>query len=201
MINYFPYDYAPPQRPDAAVQHQHRGLPEPVVGRPQAGPHRHQGLFVQRARSGRAPTWSSWSTRRDRCSAPNKLPLVKQSLDMLLDQLAPTDTVAIVTYAGHAGTALEPTRSARSAGSEAVIDRARRRRQHGRRRRHPPGLSARRAELRPQGRQPRDPGDRRRFQRRHHRPRRAQGLCRARARARASSCRCSASAWAITTTR
>ena len=41
--------------------------------------------------------------------APNRLPLVKQSLAMLLTQLAPDDRVAIVTYAGHAGTALEPT--------------------------------------------------------------------------------------------
>jgi len=42
-------------------------------------------------------------------NAPNRLPLVKQSLAMLLTQLQPNDRVAIVTYAGHAGTALEPT--------------------------------------------------------------------------------------------
>ncbi len=42
-------------------------------------------------------------------NAPNKLPLVQQSLSMLLDQLEPDDRVAIVTYAGSAGTALEPT--------------------------------------------------------------------------------------------
>ena len=40
---------------------------------------------------------------------PNQLPLVKQSLALLLTQLQPTDRVAIVTYAGSAGTALEPT--------------------------------------------------------------------------------------------
>ena len=59
---------------------------------------------------------------------------------------------------------------------------ARRRRQHRRRRGHPPGLCARRANLDPERRQPRDPGDRRRLQRRHHQPGRAQGLYRARAR-------------------
>lgn len=40
---------------------------------------------------------------------PNKLPLLKQSLSMLLDSLKPTDKVSIVVYAGSAGTILEPT--------------------------------------------------------------------------------------------
>src|SRR6185503_20877299 len=53
---------------------------------------------------------------------PNKLPLVKQSLEMLLDQLAPSDTVSIVTYAGYAGTALEPTQVRDKRKIEAVID-------------------------------------------------------------------------------
>lgn len=42
-------------------------------------------------------------------SSQNKLPLVKQSISLLLDQLRPDDTVAIVVYAGAAGTVLEPT--------------------------------------------------------------------------------------------
>ncbi len=42
-------------------------------------------------------------------SSPDKLPLDKQSMSLLLDQLKPTDTVAIVVYAGAAGTVLEPT--------------------------------------------------------------------------------------------
>ncbi|MGS3045136.1 vWA domain-containing protein, partial [Escherichia coli] len=39
----------------------------------------------------------------------NKLPLVKQSLTLLLDSLGENDRVAIVAYAGQAGTVLEPT--------------------------------------------------------------------------------------------
>ena len=39
----------------------------------------------------------------------DKLPLVKQSMHLLLEQLKPTDTVAIAVYAGAAGTVLEPT--------------------------------------------------------------------------------------------
>ena len=40
---------------------------------------------------------------------PKKLPLLKQSLSMLVDQLKPTDKVSIVAYAGSAGTVLAPT--------------------------------------------------------------------------------------------
>lgn len=42
-------------------------------------------------------------------NAPDKLPLVKQSMGLLLDSLKPTDTVAIVVYAGAAGEVLAPT--------------------------------------------------------------------------------------------
>ena len=44
-------------------------------------------------------------------SAANKLPLVKQSIGLLLDTLKPSDTVSIVVYAGAAGTVLEPTKA------------------------------------------------------------------------------------------
>ena len=44
-------------------------------------------------------------------SDANKLPLVKQAMTMLVDQLTEDDRVAIVTYAGSAGVALEPTRA------------------------------------------------------------------------------------------
>ncbi|AFU99274.1 vWA domain-containing protein [Simiduia agarivorans] len=42
-------------------------------------------------------------------NAPDKLPLVKQSMALLLSQLNPDDTVAIAVYAGAAGTVLAPT--------------------------------------------------------------------------------------------
>lgn len=41
---------------------------------------------------------------------PNKLPLLQNSMKLLLDSLQADDTVAIVTYAGNAGVALEPTK-------------------------------------------------------------------------------------------
>ena len=42
-------------------------------------------------------------------NSPDKLPLVKQSMELLLSTLDPEDTVAIAVYAGAAGTVLEPT--------------------------------------------------------------------------------------------
>mgnify|MGYP000629469691 CR=1 FL=1 len=42
-------------------------------------------------------------------NAPNKLPLLQQSFRLLIDQLNARDRVAIVVYAGAAGTVLEPT--------------------------------------------------------------------------------------------
>ena len=48
-------------------------------------------------------------------SGPDRLPLVVSSFGLLLNALSPEDTVAIVTYAGSVGTALEPTRAAERA--------------------------------------------------------------------------------------
>jgi len=42
-------------------------------------------------------------------SSPDKLPLVQQSMKLLLGSLKPTDTVSIVVYAGAAGMVLPPT--------------------------------------------------------------------------------------------
>jgi Ca-activated chloride channel family protein len=42
-------------------------------------------------------------------ASPDKLPLAQQSVALLLDSLKPTDTVAIVVYAGAAGQVLPPT--------------------------------------------------------------------------------------------
>jgi len=56
-------------------------------------------------------------------NAPNRLPLVKQSLAMLLTQLDANDRVAIVTYAGNAGTALEPTAASDKSKILGVIER------------------------------------------------------------------------------
>jgi Ca-activated chloride channel family protein len=55
--------------------------------------------------------------------APSKLPLVKQALAMLVEELTENDRVAIVTYAGNAGLLLPPTSGDQKQAILAAIDR------------------------------------------------------------------------------
>jgi Ca-activated chloride channel family protein len=54
--------------------------------------------------------------------SPDKLPLLKKSLGMLVDQMGELDTIAIVAYAGSAGVVLEPTRGTEKAKIMAALD-------------------------------------------------------------------------------
>ena len=55
-------------------------------------------------------------------NSPDKLPLLKNSMKMLLDSLNPDDTVAIVVYAGAAGTVLEPTKASERSKIYSALD-------------------------------------------------------------------------------
>lgn len=55
--------------------------------------------------------------------APNRLPLVKSSLHLLINELRPQDKVAIVVYAGAAGLVLEPTPGSEKEKIRAALDR------------------------------------------------------------------------------
>ncbi|MEM8648874.1 MAG: YfbK domain-containing protein, partial [Pseudomonadota bacterium] len=55
--------------------------------------------------------------------APNKLPLLRNSFKLLLNSLQADDTVSIVTYAGSAGTVLEPTKVSDKAKILGALDR------------------------------------------------------------------------------
>lgn len=108
MINYFPYDYPAPQtgeapfrptvtvfdtpwNPDTDLVHiAIQGMMPAVEDRPPLN------LVFLIDTSG---------SMED----ANKLPLLKQSFRLMLDNLRPEDQVAIVTYAGSAGLVLEPT--------------------------------------------------------------------------------------------
>ena len=52
---------------------------------------------------------------------PAKLPLLIQSFRLMLDRLNPEDQVAIVTYAGSAGVALDPTSASDTATISAAL--------------------------------------------------------------------------------
>lgn len=56
-------------------------------------------------------------------SDANKLPLVKQSIGLLLSKLKPTDKVSIVVYAGAAGVVLEPTEAQNKTKILAALER------------------------------------------------------------------------------
>ena len=55
-------------------------------------------------------------------NARDKLPLLKNAFRLLVNQLDEKDTVSIVTYAGHAGTVLEPTKVADKQKILAALD-------------------------------------------------------------------------------
>lgn len=55
-------------------------------------------------------------------NAPDKLPLLKSSLGLLLDTLKPDDTVSIATYAGSTGVALEPTKASEKGKILSALD-------------------------------------------------------------------------------
>jgi len=122
MINYFPYDYAPPQSAEQPFSSHVATFPSPWSPGRKLVRIGIKGYAVERQTRPRANLVFLIDTSGS-MAEPNKLPLVQQSLSMLLDQLGPDDTVAIVTYAGSAGTALEPTPAGQKATIRAVIDR------------------------------------------------------------------------------
>ena len=121
MVNYFPYDYMTPAGPARPFTTDVAVFPSPWAAGRKLVRIGIKGYEVRRATRPRANLVFLVDTSGS-MQAPNRLPLVKQSLGLLLDQLGPNDRVSIVTYAGSAGTALEPTRASEKARIMAVID-------------------------------------------------------------------------------
>ncbi|HEU0100453.1 MAG TPA: VWA domain-containing protein [Allosphingosinicella sp.] len=120
MINYFPYDYAPPESAERPFSSHVAVFPSPWSPGRKLVRIGIKGYAVETETRPRANLVFLIDTSGS-MAEPNKLPLVQQSLSMLLDRLAPDDKVAIVTYAGSAGTALEPTPARDKATIRAVI--------------------------------------------------------------------------------
>jgi Ca-activated chloride channel family protein len=121
MINYFPYDYAAPRSAAQPFSSNIAIFPSPWTPGRKLVRIGIKGYAIQHASRPRANLVFLIDTSGS-MYAENRLPLVKQSLAMLLDQLDGNDSVAIVTYAGTAGTALEPTPASQKARIRAVID-------------------------------------------------------------------------------
>jgi Ca-activated chloride channel family protein len=121
MVNYFHYDYTPPKSTAEPFSTNVAVFPSPWSDGRKIVRIGIKGYSVHRATRPRANLVFLIDTSGS-MNEPNKLPLVQKSLNMLLDELDERDTVAIVTYAGSAGTALEPTPASRKEKIRAVID-------------------------------------------------------------------------------
>jgi Ca-activated chloride channel family protein len=108
LINYFPYAYEAPASADEPFRANVAVFPNPWAEGRKLIRIGVKGYALQQTSRPRANLVFLIDTSGS--MAPlNRLPLVKQSLSMLLTQLQPDDRVAIVTYAGNADTALGPT--------------------------------------------------------------------------------------------
>ncbi|MBA4067397.1 MAG: hypothetical protein C0501_27545, partial [Isosphaera sp.] len=119
FVNYFPYSYAAPKGEDPVEFHlemgpcpwnrKHHlvrvGLQAATVD-PQKMPARNLVFLMDTSGS---------------MSSPNRLPLAKQAINLLVDQLGEKDRVSIVTYAGDSRVALGPTKGSEHAKIKEVM--------------------------------------------------------------------------------
>ena len=124
FINYFPYDYAPPESRETPFAAHVSLMPTPWNAATRLMHIGIKGYDLTPAVRPRANLVFLVDTSGS-MDAPDKLPLLINSLRMLLDTLAPEDTVGIVAYAGAAGTVLEPTPAAEQGAIATALERLR----------------------------------------------------------------------------
>ncbi len=120
MVNYFPYAYPKPEG-DAAFRPTITVMPTPWNPNTR---------LVNIAIQGAAPQVENRPALNlvflvdtsGSMEDANKLPLLKQSLGLMLGQLRPEDQVAIVAYAGSAGQVLPPTKASDTAVIMGALD-------------------------------------------------------------------------------
>ncbi len=108
MVNYFDYAYPGPDSSDAPFKTSVVVKPSPWHDGKKLMTIGIKGYDVQKSAAPDSNLVFLIDTSGS-MAEPKKLPLLKQSLSMLLDMLKPTDKISIVTYAGSAGTVLQPT--------------------------------------------------------------------------------------------
>jgi Ca-activated chloride channel homolog len=119
MVNYFPYDYAGPAGQDPFAAHFEM---TPAPWNPK---HRLLRIGIKAREIARRPA-SNLVFLLDvsgSMNEPRKLPLVKRSLALLVDQLTARDRVAMVVYAGAAGLVLPPTSGDQKGELHAALER------------------------------------------------------------------------------
>ncbi len=108
LINYFPYDYAGPDSAEEPFRATATVMPTPWNAETRLLHIGIKGFDIAPAERPRANLVFLIDTSGS-MDAPNKLPLLINSMRLLVDELGPEDRVAIVAYAGGAGTVLQPT--------------------------------------------------------------------------------------------
>ncbi len=122
IVNYFPYDYAAPEAGEA---------PFKASVTVMAAPWNAGKQLVEIGLQGRMPAVAERPPLNlvflidtsGSMEDANKLPLLKQSLRLMLGQLRPEDQVAMVVYAGSAGEVLPPTAASDQAAILGALDR------------------------------------------------------------------------------
>nr|WP_275791117.1 VWA domain-containing protein [Rhizobium gei] len=122
MINYFPFDWPAPDSKDQPFKATVTVLPTPWNANTRLMHVGIKGYDVVPATAPRANLVFLIDVSGS-MDEPDKLPLLKSAFRLLVERLKPEDTVSIVTYAGNAGTVLEPTAIRNKAKILSAIDR------------------------------------------------------------------------------
>lgn len=121
MINYFPYEYALPESKSQPFKANMSVFPSPWNKHTKLLHVGIKGFEAERKALPDANLVLLIDTSGSMYD-PKKLPLLINSMKLLLDTLQDDDTISVVTYAGSAGVALEPTQVKDKAKIIAALD-------------------------------------------------------------------------------
>lgn len=122
MVNYFPYAWAAPESRETPFRASVTVTPTPWNRHTQLMHVAIKGYEIAAAQKPRTNLVFLVDTSGSMQDV-DKLPLLKSSLRLLLERLGPDDSVGLVTYAGEAGVALEPTKASDKEKILAAIER------------------------------------------------------------------------------
>ncbi|MBX3580765.1 MAG: VWA domain-containing protein [Rhizobiaceae bacterium] len=121
MVNYFPYDWQGPSSAATPFNSTVTVMPTPWNQHTKLMHVAIKGYDVQAAEQPQANLVFLIDVSGS-MNASDKLPLLQSAFRLLVTKLRPDDTVSIVTYAGEAGTVLEPTKVSERAKILSAID-------------------------------------------------------------------------------
>lgn len=121
MVNYFPYEWKGPEQASTPFNATVSVMPTPWSDSTRLMHVAIKGYDVQPVERPKANLVFLIDVSGS-MDEPDKLPLLRSAFRLLVNKLAADDTVSIVTYAGDAGTVLEPTKASERDKILAAID-------------------------------------------------------------------------------